>query len=149
MDKEPHENSLKTQQGLMQNFRSSVASEGSNPNLQSELLFERQHRQAGTQELAKRRKCAGGRGNPTTTATGSIWPIRAERTSRARNVVNDVGNNWGDTVEQQQAANSSGQFNGEWMRQNNFRLQTEGDKSGEQKAGDMLGKGPMHSSRGG
>ncbi|MFZ1935523.1 MAG: DUF1559 domain-containing protein [Thermoguttaceae bacterium] len=142
------ENSLKTQQGLMQNFRSSVASEGSNPNLQSELFLNDSIDKRVTQELAKQEK-APAEGEIHYNRDRLNLAYQAQRTSRARNVVNDVGNNWGDTVEQQQAANSSGQFNGEWMRQNNFRLQTEGDKSGEQKAGDMLGKGPMRLFRAG
>jgi hypothetical protein len=137
------ENSLKTQQGLMQNFRSSIASEGSNPNLQSELFLNDSIDKRVTQELAKQEK-APAEGEIHYNRDRLNLAYQAQRTSRARNVVNDVGNNWGDTVEQQQAANSTQQFNGEWMRQNNFRLQVEGDKGEEQKAGDVLGKSPMY-----
>ena len=117
------ETSLKAQQWQMQEYQSSLAPERSNPDLQSELVLNNSINERANQELAKEEKApAEGEAQYNRERLNAVY--QSQQTQRARNVVNDVGGNWGDTVEQKPAADSTrrGEFDGQGMKENSFRL---------------------------
>ncbi len=132
------ETSLKAQQGVVQEYRSSISLQDSNGYLQSELAANDSANKEAVQEIEKQEK-APAEGEVQYNRERLNMVYQAQQTSRARNVVNDVGSNWGDTVEQKPAADTTRQFNEAWIKQNSLRppiiVQEEEEKIEGQKAG--------------
>jgi hypothetical protein len=142
------ETSLKAQQGLMQQYRSSLASEDSNPNLQSELASNVTIDRQVVQELAKQTKA---------TAEGEIQYNRdrlnlayqSQKTTQARNVVNQLGSNWGDAVIAE-PADATRQRLTEQARDKHFNMivPTDAEKGGVKKGSLALGESVILGGRG-
>ncbi len=114
--------SLQAQQWQMQEYQSSIVPEKSNSDLQSELFLNNSINERANQELAKEERApAEGEAQYNRQRLNAVY--QSQQTQRARNVVNDVGGNWGDTVEEKPAADSTreGLFAGEGMKQNKLR----------------------------
>lgn len=125
----------------MLHLRSSIAADGLNANLQSELVLNDSIDKQVTQELAKQKEPSAQTEVQLNRARLNL-AYQAQKTNRARNVVNNVGSNWGDAVEpQQQAANTYGQFNSQWIEQNNFRGATVLKKANRKVADKSLSEG--------
>ena len=110
---------LEAQQSQMNSFRSSIAHAGENKRLESELTANNSAIQQAAQEAAKQKKAF----SETTTQYNRDRlndVFQAQKTALARNVVSDLGANFGDAVESKPSDQSARQVSGigKWMIQN-------------------------------
>ncbi len=110
---------LKTQQGLMSQFRSSLSSQSANAELQSELTQNANVAKQADQEASKLEQ-APEQAEAQDNRLQLNRRFQGQKSSRARNVVNDLGGNWSEAVEMKPADKSAKdqQFDTDWLRKN-------------------------------
>jgi hypothetical protein len=135
---------LKIQQGLMSQYRSSLSSHSSSSELQSELNQNANIAKQANQEATKL-ELTPEQAETQDNRLQLNKRFQGQKSSRARNVVNDLGANWSETVEMKSAdvSRSGEQFNSEWLGKN--KLDTPGDKL--QKMDRIAGPAPSSSSK--
>ena len=117
---------LKTQQAAMDQWRTTIAPQGSSSELQSELKRNEsitQQAQQESKQLEQPPEQAVIQDNRV--QLGKLF--QGQKSSRARNVVNDLGANWSETVERKpaEAAGQPQRFDGEWLGQNKLDMPVE------------------------
>ena len=132
---------LKAQQEQMQQYRSMISSEKANSDLQSALFLNESLDQQVNRELESQQRTPDAtQAQDNRKRLNQIF--KSQTMSRARNVVNSVGANWGDAMEQTSSGNSTRAFNSQWMAQNKLADgESQSDnKGGGRPQGDKFGK---------
>ncbi len=110
---------LKIQQGLMSRYRSSLASQSASSELQSELNLNANVAKQANQEATKL-ELTPERAETQDNRLQLNRRFQGQKSSRARNVVNDLGANWSEAVEMKSGdiSHCNEPFSREWLGKN-------------------------------
>ena len=136
---------LKIQQGLMSRYRSSLSSQGSSSELQSELTLNANIAKQADQE-ATRLELVPEQAEIQDNRQQLSKRFQGQKSGRARNVVNDLGRNWSEAVEMKSAdlSRSTEQFNSEWLGKNKLDMPGEKAETMKRMAGPASSSKPRY-----
>jgi hypothetical protein len=145
---------LQVQLAQVSEYRATLSSSTVNPSLRSELESNTLAMREVAEEVAKQERAAPAEEMVQDNRQRLELAYGAQQTRRARNVVNELGNNWNDVnALAQGSAKPEGalvpQFNDQWMVQNKFAGETSIQRAGGKGPTARFGKGDQPADKSG